>query len=192
MARRARNIEAWSASEGADLDAIVINASGCGTTVKDYGFMFRIGTGTLADAGGEDRRPDAGHHPVPDPLRLRADARGTRADGRLPLRVQPATRPAGHGRTEDAAVPRRLPGGRTDGAASLLRLGRHLQPAAAGDRRAPARAQAGQPAGDEAGPGRRRQYRLHHPVAGGGLPVVHTVELLDWMAGGPRPPGVPG
>ena len=26
---------------GDGLDAIVINASGCGTTVKDYGFMFR-------------------------------------------------------------------------------------------------------------------------------------------------------
>ena len=24
-----------------ELDAVVINASGCGTTVKDYGFMFR-------------------------------------------------------------------------------------------------------------------------------------------------------
>jgi glycolate oxidase iron-sulfur subunit len=24
-------------------------------------------------------------------------------------------------------------------------------------------------------------------LGGGGLPVVHTVELLDWMAGGPRP-----
>ena len=24
-------------------------------------------------------------------------------------------------------------------------------------------------------------------LAGGGLPVVHTVELLDWMAGGPGP-----
>ena len=31
------NIEAWSAE---NLDAIVINASGCGTTVKDYGAMF--------------------------------------------------------------------------------------------------------------------------------------------------------
>ncbi len=29
-------------------------------------------------------------------------------------------------------------------------------------------------------------------LSGAGLPVVHTVELLDWMAGGPRPPGVPG
>ncbi len=36
------NIEAWGAEREADgLDGIVINASGCGTTVKDYGFMFR-------------------------------------------------------------------------------------------------------------------------------------------------------
>ena len=27
-------------------------------------------------------------------------------------------------------------------------------------------------------------------LSGGGLPVVHTVELLDWMAGGPQPAGV--
>ena len=27
--------------DGEGLDAIVINASGCGTTVKDYGFMLR-------------------------------------------------------------------------------------------------------------------------------------------------------
>ena len=36
-----RNIEAWMREiDGAGLDAIVINASGCGTTVKDYGAMF--------------------------------------------------------------------------------------------------------------------------------------------------------
>ena len=27
--------------DGEGLDAIVITASGCGTTIKDYGFMFR-------------------------------------------------------------------------------------------------------------------------------------------------------
>jgi glycolate oxidase iron-sulfur subunit len=38
----ARNIRAWSAEmQGKGLDAIVINTSGCGTTVKDYGHMFR-------------------------------------------------------------------------------------------------------------------------------------------------------
>jgi glycolate oxidase iron-sulfur subunit len=36
------NILAWSREIAyGGLDAIVINASGCGTTVKDYGFMFR-------------------------------------------------------------------------------------------------------------------------------------------------------
>lgn len=35
------NIRAWMAEvQGAGLDAIVINTSGCGTTVKDYGHMF--------------------------------------------------------------------------------------------------------------------------------------------------------
>ncbi len=36
------NIAAWSALyDGHGPGAVVINASGCGTTVKDYGFMFR-------------------------------------------------------------------------------------------------------------------------------------------------------
>lgn len=36
------NIDAWLAeADGPGLDAILITASGCGTTIKDYGFMFR-------------------------------------------------------------------------------------------------------------------------------------------------------
>jgi len=36
------NIDAWQREiSGGGLDAIVANASGCGTTVKDYGFMLR-------------------------------------------------------------------------------------------------------------------------------------------------------
>ena len=38
----AKNITAWMREIGGEgLDAIVINTSGCGTTVKDYGHMFR-------------------------------------------------------------------------------------------------------------------------------------------------------
>ena len=41
-ATAAKNIRAWcDEMDGAGLDAIVINTSGCGTTVKDYGHMFR-------------------------------------------------------------------------------------------------------------------------------------------------------
>ena len=37
-----RRIDSWSAEiEGEGLDAILVTASGCGTTIKDYGFMLR-------------------------------------------------------------------------------------------------------------------------------------------------------
>ncbi|MFT6076557.1 MAG: glycolate oxidase iron-sulfur subunit, partial [Yoonia sp.] len=41
-ATAAKNIKAWCKEiDNGGLDAIVINTSGCGTTVKDYGHMFR-------------------------------------------------------------------------------------------------------------------------------------------------------
>ena len=41
-APHARNVDAWTREiEGAGLDAIVTTASGCGTMMKDYGFMLR-------------------------------------------------------------------------------------------------------------------------------------------------------
>ena len=41
-ATAAKNIRAWAREmDAGGLDAIVINTSGCGTTVKDYGHMFR-------------------------------------------------------------------------------------------------------------------------------------------------------
>ena len=42
LAAARSNIAAWQREiDGEGLDAVVINASGCGTTVKDYGFMLR-------------------------------------------------------------------------------------------------------------------------------------------------------
>lgn len=47
-ATAAKNVRAWVREmDGEGLDAIVINTSGCGTTVKDYGHMFR--TSDMAD-----------------------------------------------------------------------------------------------------------------------------------------------
>jgi len=47
----AANIDAWLAEHKREpLDAVVINASGCGTTVKDYGHMFRNDSERAADA----------------------------------------------------------------------------------------------------------------------------------------------
>ena len=65
MASARANIAAWSREiAGEGLDAIVINASGCGTTVKDYGFMFR--TEPEREAGGEGRGAGLRHQRVPD------------------------------------------------------------------------------------------------------------------------------
>ncbi|WP_327752281.1 glycolate oxidase subunit GlcF (plasmid) [Sphingobium sp. SJ10-10] len=37
-----RNVDAWIAEiEGEGLDALIVTASGCGTTIKNYGFMLR-------------------------------------------------------------------------------------------------------------------------------------------------------
>ncbi|WP_237154607.1 glycolate oxidase subunit GlcF [Oryzibacter oryziterrae] len=42
LAAARRNIDAWTAEiEARGLDAILVTASGCGTTIKDYGHMFR-------------------------------------------------------------------------------------------------------------------------------------------------------
>ncbi|SMH39866.1 glycolate oxidase subunit GlcF [Mesorhizobium australicum] len=43
LAAARTNVDAWTREiERAGLDAIVITASGCGTTIKDYGFMLRL------------------------------------------------------------------------------------------------------------------------------------------------------
>ncbi|MFL1876788.1 glycolate oxidase subunit GlcF [Hansschlegelia beijingensis] len=42
LAQARRNVDAWTREiETGGLDAIVITTSGCGTTIKDYGFMLR-------------------------------------------------------------------------------------------------------------------------------------------------------
>ncbi len=50
-ASAAANIRAWMReARGEGLDAVIINASGCGTTVKDYGHMFRTDDAMADDA----------------------------------------------------------------------------------------------------------------------------------------------
>jgi glycolate oxidase iron-sulfur subunit len=46
-----RNIDAWTSEiDGEGVDAIVTTASGCGTTMKDYGYMLRQQPGYAANA----------------------------------------------------------------------------------------------------------------------------------------------
>ena len=95
-------------------------------------------------------------------LERRAEA-GQRAARRLSLRLLAAARPAHRSRSRRRCSPPPastvldVPEG-----ASLLRLGRHLQPAAARAGRRAARPQARQYRADRRRARRRRQYRLHH------------------------------
>jgi glycolate oxidase iron-sulfur subunit len=135
MTFAATNIEAWSREiDNAGLDAIVINASGCGTTVKDYGFMFRNEAAPIRDKAERVASPRGGHHRVADPDRLRTNPPEARPDRRLSFRVQPAAWPANHPAAKSAAARGGFPCRGTAGGTSLLRLRRHLQPAATGDR----------------------------------------------------------
>jgi glycolate oxidase iron-sulfur subunit len=51
LAAARTNVDAWTAeADGEGLDAVLVTVSGCGTTVKDYGFMLRTDPGYAAKA----------------------------------------------------------------------------------------------------------------------------------------------
>src|SRR5690606_4504267 len=50
LASARQNVDAWTREIENGLDAIVITASGCGTTIKDYGFMLRLDPSYAAKA----------------------------------------------------------------------------------------------------------------------------------------------
>ncbi|HEX3982083.1 MAG TPA: glycolate oxidase subunit GlcF [Acidisoma sp.] len=196
MASARAAIAGWSREiEGEGLDAILINTSGCGTTVKDYGFMFR----------------DA-----PEPERSRAEAVAARAAdisefltriGYAPRRAAPGLTVAYHAACslqhgqKITAEPKMLL--KTAGFRVVEPRDSHLccgsagtynilQPEIAGRLRARKLETLGETEPDLVAAGNigciTQLSGSDRP--GGGLPVVHTVELLDWMAGGPRPPAL--
>ena len=130
-AAAAKNIRAWMReADGAGLDAVVVNTSGCGTTVKDYGHMF-AGDPLAADAA----RVAGLARDVTELMAELGLGAGERAaaQGRLSRRLLAAARPADPRAAEGAAQGRGLRGGGAARQPPLLRLGRDLQPAAAGD-----------------------------------------------------------
>jgi glycolate oxidase iron-sulfur subunit len=191
MASARANIDAWSAEiEGGGLDAIVVNASGCGTTVKDYRFMFRE---------------------EPEPWRARAARISALAVDITELLTRmnyaPAREPPGltvayhaacslqHGQkvtAEPKALLRRAgfrvvepaEGHLCCGSAGTYNL---LQPEIAGRLKARKLENIARTKPDLVAAG---NIGCLTQLAGGGFPVAHTVELLDWMAGGPEPAGL--
>jgi glycolate oxidase iron-sulfur subunit len=90
---------------GRGLDAIVITASGCGTTIKDYGFMLRLDP-AYAEKAARSRRWRA-TSPNPGDPAARPEARAAPAR-RLSLRLLDAARPADPRGAEGAAGEGRL------------------------------------------------------------------------------------
>ncbi len=191
MALATANIEAWSREiDQGGLDAVVINASGCGTTVKDYGFMFRNEfSGIRAKA-----ERIAG-------LAVDITELVTRL-GYTPARPAPGLTVAYHSACslqhgqQITAEPKALlrkagfrvveppEGHLCCGSAGTYNM---LQPEIATRLRARKLRNIAKTKPDLVAAG---NIGCITHLAGGGLPIVHTVALLDWMAGGPRPEGI--
>jgi glycolate oxidase iron-sulfur subunit len=188
-----RNIRAWKKVREGGLDALVINASGCGTTVKDYGHLFAREPGMA--------RPAA---------EIAALARDVSeflwAIGLFkPPAGMPAYRVAYHDPCSMQHIqkvieqPRALlraagfevvdvPEGHfccgSAGTYSLL----HLEMARALGERKAAHIRSTDP--DIVATGNIGcMIQLSHYI---GRPIVHTVELLDWATGGPKPRALQG
>ena len=190
-ATAARNIAAFHAEmTGPGLDAIVINTSGCGTTVKDYGHMFRG-----------------------DPLQAKAQAvAGIAKDisevlAGLDLPAGPAQNirvayhaacSLQHGQKIKSAPKDLL---KKAGFTVVEPADSHLCCGSAGTYNLMQPVISG-----ELGDRKARTLMATKPdvIAAGNIgcmlqigaradvPVVHTVELLDWATGGPQPPALRG
>ena len=183
----AANIRAWMAEKQTNgLDAIVINTSGCGTTVKDYGHMFRTDAALTADAAtvaGMAR--DISELLVQVGLPEGA-ARGMRVAYHAACSLQHGqqikTAPKDLLKRAGFQVVEPADSHLCCGSAGTYNL---LQPEISQDlkRRKVATLEAKAPDIIAAG----NIGCMMQIGSGTTVPVVHTVELLDWATGGPKP-----
>jgi glycolate oxidase iron-sulfur subunit len=109
---------------------VIINASGCGTTVKDYGHLFACDPG-MARPAARIAALACDISEFLSTIGLRKSSAGVpayRVAYHDPCSMQHVQKVTEQPR---AAAHRRFRGRRRSGAAFLLRLGRHLQSAAA-------------------------------------------------------------
>ena len=182
-----RNIVAWlKEADGEGLDAIVINASGCGTTVKDYGCMFEHDrlwrdrahrVAALAKDVSEFMMDIGLANVTPRPLTVAYHSACSMQHGQKVIeQPKKLLRDAGF-------VVEDVPEGHLccgwAGTYQVLQpeLSRRLR-----DRKV-ANIESVKPDVIAAG----NFGCIGNIASGTGIPVVHTVELLDWATGGPTP-----
>ena len=182
------NIAAWMReADGAGLDAIVVNASGCGTMLKDYGFVLREDRGWAEAAA----RVSALARDVSEVVAALAPfPKVSRGALRVAYHSACSLR---HGQAIHDA-PKALLGGAgfevhepaeghlCCGSAGTYNL---LQPELSASLRARKVANIERLAPAVIATG--NIGCMTHIGAATEVPVVHTVELLDWASGGPRP-----
>jgi glycolate oxidase iron-sulfur subunit len=188
------NIDAWSReltlAGGAGLDAVIINTSGCGTTVKDYGFMLRDDSGYADKAAAiaamaKDFTEFIDDFGLAEPteetgLRLAYHSACSMQHGQQ-IRTQPKTLLTRAGFTV-MDVPE---GHLCCGSAGTYNL---MQPELAGQLKARKVASIEKMAPDAIATG--NIGCMAQIGSGTELPIVHTVALLDWATGGPVPEGL--
>jgi glycolate oxidase iron-sulfur subunit len=192
MALATANIQAWSREiDNGGLDAVVINASGCGTTIKDYGFMFRTEPADIRDKAERvaalavdvtqllTRIGYAPTRPKPGLTVAYHSACSLRHGQQITNEPKALLRAAGFRVVEPAE------GHLCCGSAGTYNL---LQPEIATRLRSRKLRNIQRTKPDIVAAG---NIGCITQLSGAGLPVVHTVTLLDWMAGGPRPGEVP-
>ncbi len=185
----ARNIAAWcNEMNGDGLDAIVINTSGCGTTVKDYGAMFQD-----HPLGGDAARVSAITMDVSEVV-SRLDLPEGRATGLTVAYHAACSLQHGQKITHAPKTLLKRAGFRVVepgdshlccGSAGTYNL---LQPGISGALKARKvrTLEAGSPDIIAAG----NIGCMMQIGSATRIPVVHSVELLDWATGGPRPPAL--
>jgi glycolate oxidase iron-sulfur subunit len=189
-ATAAKNIRAWVAQMDAGLDAIVINTSGCGTTVKDYGHMFR-NTDLATDAA----RVSAIAMDVSEALmKLDLPAQGdqnTKVAYHAACSLQHGQQIKTHPKTllkkVGFTVLEPADSHLCCGSAGTYNLMQPEISAQLKDRKVQT-LEALQPNIIAAG----NIGCMMQIGSGTDTPIVHTVELLDWATGGPRPAGLDG
>ena len=188
LTRARRNIDAWIAElDGGGLDAIIANASGCGTTLKQYGHMLRLDPAYA----GKAERVSAISRDISEVLLAlgfpaSAAPRRLRVAYHSPCSMQHGQRVLTEPKALLAAagfefvdVPE---GHLCCGSAGTYNI---LQPAIASRLRDRKVSNIERIAPDVIATG---NLGCITQIAGAtAIPILHTVELLDWASGGPEP-----
>ncbi len=188
------NVDAWwretEAGGGAGLDAVVINASGCGTTVKDYGFMLREDPAYADKAAAiADMTKDVTEYletlaiPAAEPPRAMTVTYHSACSMQHGQQIK--TLPSALLQRAGFSVKSVPEGHLCCGSAGTYNL---LQPKIARRLRDRKVANIESTAPDVIATG---NIGCMTQIGGGtDVPVVHTVQLLDWATGGPPPPSL--